>query len=271
MKISVATPYSHIFADEMVKARMLALSDMAEIRGPEQAVCATRTVLWHCELSLVREWQDRHIAYLSEMVEGFCVAGVDLEVASFHIPSRYEKNEVVHGAFVGHGSPMSAEQMLKNSKINSQTIRDILARSGFNEAALLVENNNHLGTDAYDVVTEPLFIETLLDLIGFGLLLDVAHGRITAINTNQSELGYFEKLPIELARQIHLSRHDIRDNIAVDAHEALADDDWEFFHFLMSNAPNVNYATIEYYKNPDILEGLLTRLKSELQRYNRTE
>jgi hypothetical protein len=271
MKILVATPYSHIFSDERVKARILGLSDMAEIRGPEQAMCATQTVLWHCELSLVREWRNRHISYLSEMVEGFRAAGVYLKGASFHIPSRYEKNEVVCGAFVGQGSPMSAQQMLKNSKINSQTIRSILGISGFNEATLLVENNNHLGTDAYDVVTEPLFIESLLDLTGFGLLLDVAHGRITAINTNQPELDYFEKLPIERAQQIHLSRPDIRGNVAVDAHEALTNDDWEFFHFLMTLAPNIKYATIEYYKNSDILEGLLTRLKSELLRYNHAE
>jgi uncharacterized protein len=265
MNIKIATPYSHLFACAEAKRRVIELSDMAEIRGPDQLLDITPNVLWHCDLSLVRPWADKHLAYLLSIVEGFRSANVKLNVASFHAPSRYQANDVAEGAFVGRGHAMAEEDMLINAQTNAATIRDMLNNSGYSNVKLLLENNNHLGTDAYEVVTCPNFITRLLDHIDFELLFDVAHARITAVNTGVDEQKYLEMLPLERAVQIHLSRHTLRDGRALDAHDALADEDWQFFHSLMPQLPKLGYATVEYYKDVDVLLGLLKRLRKELE------
>lgn len=264
MNIYIATPYSHIFDNPDVKRSILSLSDMIEVRGPDQTNGISTSGLWHCELSIVRQWADRHLAYLSSIVKGFKLANVRLEVASFHVPSRYQINEVVNGAFVGQGDPMTKDQMLVNAKNNNETLKKILTEAGFSNTRLLVENNNHLGTDAYEIVTSPIFIGDILDCTGMGLLLDVAHAKITALNTGWKEESYFEELPIERAEQIHLSHHGLASDKAFDAHDALNDDDWRFFSNLTAELPKLKYATIEYYKDANVLADLLKRLRIEL-------
>ena len=267
MSIRIATPYSHLFDSADLKRTILGLSDVTEIRGPDQVYDITHPVLWHCDLSLVRKWADKHLFYLSSIVDGFRSANVRLDVASFHVPSRYQVNDVMDGAFIGRGEPMCEDEMLANASANATTVRNMLNQAGLSDVQLLVENNNHLGSDAYDTVTAPAFINRLLDLTDFGLLLDVAHARITAANTAQDERAYFEKLPLGRAVQIHLSRHSLLDGRARDSHDALEDDDWDFFHGLMSQLPRLAYATIEFYKDANVLTGLLKRLRKELEVY----
>ncbi len=267
MGIRIATPYSHLFESPDIKRTIISLSDMTEIRGPDQVFDITSSVLWHCELSLVRQWADKHLAYLSSIVDGLRSANVRLDVVSFHVPSRYQTNDVMEGAFVGRGEPMPEDEMLVNAGVNALTVRNMLNQAGFSNARLLVENNNHLGSDAYDTVTSPVFINRLLDLTDFGLLLDVAHARITAANTGQDEQTYFEKLPLGRAVQIHLSRHSLLEGRARDSHDTLEDDDWDFFLGLMPQLPRLAYATIEFYKDANVLAGLLKRLRRELEVY----
>lgn len=264
MTIEIATPYSHLFGQSDVKRRIIELSDIVEIRGPNQFFNVTPLVLWHCELSLVKKWDEKHIAYLSSVFGGLRFANIRLSLVSLHLASRYQANGVVDGAFIGRGNPMSDDEMMANAGANAETVRTLLKQAGLVDARLIVENNNHLGSDAYDRVTEPEFIKRLLDSTGFGLLLDVAHARITAANTRWSEQDYFGQLPLERAEQVHLSRHDYRQGKAVDAHDALHEHDWVFFGELMPQLPNLQYATIEFYKNSDRLVDLLKRLRVEI-------
>jgi hypothetical protein len=263
----IATPYSHLFTSVDIRRTILGLSDLAEIRSPDQLSDLTPSVLWHCDLSIVRQWTHKHFDYLSSIVEGLRTADVTLEVASFHAPSRYVANDVVNGVFVGRGEPMGEGEMLAHAESNATTIRDMLRRAGYLNVQLLVENNNHLGTNAYEVVTTPEFISKLLYRSDFGLLLDVAHARITAANTGEDEQAYFEKLPLEQAVQIHLSRHSVLEDRSLDSHDALEDDDWSFFQKLAPKLPKLSFATIEYYKDANILAELIKRLRKELEVY----
>lgn len=260
MGIRVATPFSHLFDDPGTAGAVTAASDLLELRGPEQARRAEGEVLFHCELSLAAPWGEAETGLLREMGDA---ARGRLALASFHLHSRYAANEVRGGAFHGLGGAMDAGDMLANARANARAARGLLGAA----VPLLVENNNHLGTDAYDVVTEPGFIAEILDAAEAGLLLDVAHARISAANTGADEGAYFAALPLDRTAQIHLSAHgEERGGRRFDAHEALSDEDFDYFARLLPALPGLAYATIEYYRDADVLLEQIARLRSVLAR-----
>ncbi|WP_461208470.1 multinuclear nonheme iron-dependent oxidase [Desulfocurvus sp. DL9XJH121] len=258
MHARVATPFSHLFADPGAARAITAASDLLELRSPEQAREVRGDILFHCELSLAAPWGQAEAGLLREMARA---ARDRLRLVSFHLYSRYADNEVRDGAFVGRGAPMDEAVMLANAHANARTARELFGSA----TPLLVENNNHLGTDAYEVVTEPGFITEALDVAGAGLLLDVAHARISAANTGVGEAAYFVALPLERAGQIHLSAHgQDGGGRCFDAHEALSDKDFSYFVELLPVLPGLKFVSIEYYRDADILLEQIARLRSVL-------
>lgn len=257
--VAVAAPVSHLFHDPESARRITAASDLLELRHQSQAQDAPGQVLFHCDLSLVAPWDDVATHELSSVANGLARGGGRLEAVSFHLASQYRDNDIRDGAFVGRGTPMDAQGMLSTAVRNAEITRRI-----FPGVPLMVENNNHLGTSAYDVVTDGAFITNVTGAADAGLLLDVAHARITAANTGRREDDYFSALPLEKVWQVHLSRHGRCNDRATDAHDALADEDWEYFTALSMRTPRLRYATIEYYKDVDVLLAQTVRLRAEL-------
>lgn len=216
------------------------------------------TALFHCELSLVAPWSSHEAGEIGAAATAVAGAGGRLELVSFHLASRYARNRLAGGAFVGEGTPMTRETMLAHAARNA-----LLARESCS-AELLVENNNHLGTDAYELVTDPRFISDLTAHAGVGLLLDVAHARISARNTGVDERDYLTALPLGSVRQVHLSRHGSDGTRAWDAHDPLEEQDWRYFLELIPLLPDLRYVTIEYYRDADALLAQLVRLRSIL-------
>ena len=258
MNIRIATPFSHLFADPGARRAIVAASDMVELRTPAQADEVDGAVLYHCELSLVARWGVAERAELEALASRVRAGAVALEGVSFHALSRYQENELRDGAFVGLGEPYDEAALADNARRNAD-----FARSLFGEGvALMVENNNRLWTDAYEIVARPGFLASVTRDAGLSLLWDIAHARISAHNTGVAEEAYNRALPLERALQVHLSRHGHSGERAVDAHDALADEDWDYFASHLPGLPGVRYATIEFYKDADVLLGQIERLKT---------
>lgn len=221
---------------------------------------ASGVALFHCELSLVAPWSADEAAEIGAAATAVAGAGGRLDVVSFHLASGYVRNRVEGGAFVGEGEAMTRDTMLAHAARNAG-----IAREQCPDAKLLVENNNHLGTDAYDVVTDPEFISELAAHAGVGLLLDVAHARISARNTGVDERSYLAELPLGSVRQVHLSKHGSDAARAWDAHEPLEEEDWRYFRELLPLLPDLRYVTIEYYRDAEALLAQLARLRSILR------
>lgn len=252
MGIQIATPYSTLFDNERDKKMILDLSDAVELRRPGQAQGALGPFLYHCELSMVARWPEDERAALEALAKK-----VRLEAVSFHVLSRYEKNEIRNNAFFGLGEPYTESEMLDNAAKNVNFARRVFGAN----VPLLVENNNHLGTDAYDMVTDPAFLAQIMEANDLGLLWDIAHAKISTINRKVGLDQYLSGLPLENTVQIHLARHGVRDGVAFDAHEALEGEDWAFFEDWLPRLPKLKYATIEYYKDAATLVGQLKRLR----------
>lgn len=260
MTVSIATPFSHLFADATVRGALIRASDLLELRTPAHVSDSEGDVLFHCEFSLVAPWGVRQRDELAKMADK---ARGRLQLVSFHVLSRYEDNDIVSGAFVGKGTPMSAEQMVANATDNLRYARQVFGA----EVGMLVENNNHLGTDAYDTVTDAAFLCRLMDAAGLDLLLDIAHARITAHNTGVAEREYLGGLPLHRVRQVHLSGHGQRaDGTYYDAHEPVTESDFDYFAALWGRSLTaLEFVTIEYYKDAASLLEQLGVLRALLE------
>lgn len=255
----IATPFSHLFQQADQARRITDASDLLEIRHPPQTADVRGPALYHCELSLVAPWDGAAREELAVVASGLSRSGAWLEGISCHLASRYRVNVVHAAAFAGQGEPMDAQAMLSTAVHNADFVR-----RSFPNVPLMVENNNHLGTDAYDVVTDAAFIAKLAAAADVGILLDVAHARITAANTGVSEEAYLSALPLERAWQIHLSRHGRCAGLATDTHDMLEDDDWEYFTALSARILNLRFATVEFYRDAPRLLTQIERLRSAL-------
>ena len=110
---------------------------------------------------------------------------------------------------------------------------------------LLLENFNYHPTNAYEYICEPGTFSFLIDHIGCGMLLDLAHARISAHNMGWSDARlYLEALPLQKIREVHITRPGWQGDQMVDLHQPLQADDFELLSWVLDRAP-VEAVTIE--------------------------
>ena len=75
---------------------------------------------------------------------------------------------------------------------------------------------------------------------------------------------YINKLPLHRVKQMHLCSYsnEFEDHIARDVHEPVQDYLWKEIKEVLPKLPLVEYATIEYYKDFEILKSQLKELRS---------
>ncbi len=110
---------------------------------------------------------------------------------------------------------------------------------------LLLENFNYHPTNAYEYICEPALFSSLIEQIGCGVLLDLAHARISAHNMGWSDpRQYLEALPLQKIREVHVTRPGWEGSQMVDMHQPLQEDDFELLGWVLSHAP-VQAVTVE--------------------------
>ena len=134
---------------------------------------------------------------------------------------------------------------------------------------LAAENYNYYPTGLYGPVTEPDFIRAHLAEFDLGLVLDLAHARVTAHNLGLNPAAYLAALPLERTAEIHLSRPWLPPPAsrlqAADAHEAPGPEEWRILRNILENPrlPARVPVFVEYYGNLSKL-GLAQRHLKEL-------
>src|SRR5262249_22963989 len=133
----------------------------------------------------------------------------------------------------------SRETVIKNIVAHGQRLRD------FAGIPLLLENFNYHPTNAYEYICEPGLFSFLIDQIGCGVLLDLAHARISAHNMGWPDSRtYLEAMPLNKIREVHITRPGWQGDQMVDLHQPLQADDFDLLGFLLDNAP-IESVTIE--------------------------
>ena len=136
---------------------------------------------------------------------------------------------------------------------------------------LLLENYNYHPTNAYEYVCEPALFSEMIDAIGCGMLLDLAHAQISAHNMGwQSVEAYLQALPLGKVREIHITRPGWHGDQRVDLHQPLQAEDFDLLAWVLERTP-AEAVTIEVDASIDeaalesqikLMRGFLEKRKS---------
>jgi uncharacterized protein (UPF0276 family) len=133
------------------------------------------------------------------------------------------------------------------------------------------ENYNFYPTGLYNLVCDPDFIAEFLDKFDAGLILDLAHAAISAVNMGFDPFYYLERLPLEKVVEIHVSRPKLPSEsgrLGIDTHEYPEEREWAWLSFVLKRVRKAGLkpiVLIEYYKDLKILKECMIRLAKELE------
>jgi uncharacterized protein (UPF0276 family) len=129
---------------------------------------------------------------------------------------------------------------------------------------LILENLDYCPGGAYEQICEPPFIAAVLAETGAGLLLDLAHARVSAARLSIPIGEYLAELPLDRVRQLHVSGPRPRDGTLADAHEPLLDEDYALLcDVLRRTRPFA--LTLEYFRDEAALHEQIGRLRKLLR------
>lgn len=164
-----------------------------------------------------------------------------------------------------HCGPLPLSAPLGPEAIRRHSERALKFIRRYFQGPLAVENYNYYPTGLYGHITEPEFIRNYLDEFGLGLVLDLAHGAVSAHNQGRDPEVYFQELPLEKVVELHISRPWLprsKGLWAVDAHQAPGEREWVWLDNLLKNS-RISDSTpvfIEYYRDLGKLEKAQSRL-----------
>lgn len=153
------------------------------------------------------------------------------------------------------------ERVIANIIKHGRRLRDWL------NVPLLLENFNYHPTYAYEYICEPQLFSHLLDEIGCGMLLDLAHARISAHNMKAwgHTERYLEALPLNKVREIHFTHPGWQGDQMVDLHGPVEEEDFVGLAWVLERAP-VEAVTLEVEDMPaDRLLSQIATMRTFLQ------
>jgi len=255
--IKIASPISHLFDDPKNAREIVTHSDSLECRDESLEAEFPGQELFHCDIQPIHELRNGDFRYLERIAN----LKPDLKLVSFHAASSCSNPFIKDAVFQPGGVQYSREAMLKNARRNIRIIKGIFGAM----VGIAIENNNYHPTSAYRFVTGADFIREIVWDNEILFLFDMAHGRITAHNSQWDYEDYKKALPLDRTVQIHVCRHFIDEQgCARDAHEIPGERQWKEVEDFISGNQTIEYLTIEYYRKTSKLIDSLKRAKETI-------
>ncbi len=142
-------------------------------------------------------------------------------IISFHLGFSVEEMEV-GGQFTFNKAKskiLSRQEVFSNINHNLNFLKSI-----FPGKEIILENLDYAPKDlsgCYEYVCEPEFIKKIIIQNQVGMLLDLAHAKVTAFNKKIDFYNYLFQLPLDRIKQIHMSKSKIKNGLAIDSHNIL--------------------------------------------------
>jgi uncharacterized protein (UPF0276 family) len=248
--ISIVTPISSLFHDHNNAKIIDQHSDFLECRDHSPVFDYSRHLLFHTDLQPAHVLLDEDFEYIDKIRS----ERTQLKLVSFHLASCYHDPVIENGIFIPGTKRYNREELFENAKYNFDRIKKILGP----DIVIAIENNNHYATPAYDYVTDPSFITSIVNDNSIYLLYDIAHAKVSAYNKGISYKAYKNGLPLQKIIQIHICKSAVNEIMAYDAHFLPDEEDWTEVQSLLNENKRIQYLTIEYYKE---INGLLSSLQ----------
>jgi uncharacterized protein (UPF0276 family) len=160
--------------------------------------------------------------------------------------------------------PLTA--LLPRSVAERWAVRTLRRWGAQSPVPLLAENMPPWKRDRPAYVIDPAFIARVIEGVGCGLLLDLAHARVSAHRRGQPARNYISQLPLDRLTEIHISgpRPSPANGQLVDAHEPLQEEDYTLLAWVLERA-QPQAVTLEYDRDRAQLEAQLLRLRELLR------
>lgn len=161
--------------------------------------------------------------------------------------------------------PLTA--LLPRSLAERWAVRTLRRWAAQSPVPLLAENMPPWKRDRPAYVVDPAFITCVVESADCGLLLDLAHARVSAHMRGQPVREYIAQLPLDRLVEIHVSgpRPSPADGRLLDAHEPLQEEDYALLAWVLERA-QPQAVTLEYDRERAPLEAQLLRLQESLGR-----
>ena len=252
----IVTPISNLFKTVDSQELIIELSDGLECRDHTIDFNTGFQEVFHCEIQPIHEITDEEFEYIIQIK----LRKKDLKLVSFHAASCYSAPVIIEGIFQPGGKRYSRGEMLLNAEKNIKRLKEIFG-SG---VKIAIENNNYYASAAYDIVGDPEFISEVIHDNDISFLLDIAHAQISAHNKGMTYENYKAALPLKKCIQLHICKFAVNEfNTAYDAHLPPDKEVFDEIKELLKSSP-VEYLTIEYYKDINILTNALKELRELL-------
>ena len=253
-KVKVCTPISHLFQNPEYANKIILNSDNLEYRDHSEKPDLLNQEVYHCDIQPIHEFNASDYSLLNKIK----TEHKNLKLISFHLASCYKEPKLLNNVFYPNGKKIKKKELIENAQRNITFIKNFFN----NSVKIAVENNNHLLSEAYDYVTDPQFINKIVNDNEIYFLFDISHARISSYNLNLDYRDYILNLPLERIIQIHLSKEIITpEGLMYDAHEIPDHSDLLELKRLIKKYKGIKYVTVEYYKNMDVLLNFLVKLK----------
>jgi uncharacterized protein (UPF0276 family) len=149
---------------------------------------------------------------------------------------------------------------LPRAELLANICRNVRTLAAAIPVPLILENLDYCPGGAYEHICAPDFITAALSETETGLLLDLAHARVSAARLGLPIEEYLGQLPLERVRQLHISGPRLRDGVLFDAHEALLDVDYALLEWVLRRTQPWAL-TLEYNREEAELCAELERLR----------
>jgi uncharacterized protein (UPF0276 family) len=258
----IATPISHLFKNEADAKLITSNSDCLECRDHSPAEPHLDLhELFHFELQVIHPIDEGGFKYIENTFRSKPL----LKLASFHVASCCDKPVLVDGVFQIGGKEYNREELLSIAAYNIARISTFMPQG----MTICVENNNYLLSPAYKYVIDADFLNEIVIKNDIYFLYDIAHAHISAINMGISFAEYYGGLPIARTKQVHICKFGMKSETeAFDAHYAPDEMIYNELRKVIKDG-DVQYVTVEYYKEtPGLIAALeyLKKLQHELPR-----
>lgn len=168
--------------------------------------------------------------------------------------------------FDGNMHPLS--ETLKRDDLFERIVSSVRRIQSLISVPLLLENLDYCPGGAYEHVCDPAFIRAVLDATDTGLLLDLAHLRVSASWFGMSAEDMLLELPLDRVVEIHVSSPrpvSENDNRLRDVHEELTEDDLGLLRDVLARTP-ARLVVLEYRRDEERLRTQLLQLGRLLKR-----
>lgn len=252
--VKLATPVSHLFENKEWGNQIIEASDVLECRDRTFKNNDGHQELFHSDFQPIHEVSDKFFKYL----ENIRATKPNLKLVSFHMASSCDRPKLKNKMYMPGGRNYSRDDLLKNAHNNFSIIKNIFGSS----IKIAVENNNYYPTPAYEHITQPDFINDVLIDNNLFLLFDIAHAKVTCHNKKINYIDYCNQLHLKKAIQLHVCKPGNFEDLKYDAHELPDNEITDELINLIKEFNNIEYVTLEYYKNIDFLIPELQRIKA---------